>query len=65
MALTTEQYRVPIRDALLDAGRAETPRPSLLPDPPRSEPPPGAANDVEIPAPEDALIPTQPASLPE
>lgn len=64
MALTTEQYRVPIRDALLDAGRAETPRPSLLPDPPRSEPP-AAANDVEITAPEDALIPTQPASLPE
>lgn len=35
---TTEQYRQPIRDALLDAGRLE--RPSLLPDPPASEPPP-------------------------
>ncbi len=36
---TTEQYRLPIRDALLDAGRA-TERPSVLPEPPRSEPPP-------------------------
>jgi len=64
MAVTTEQYRVPIRDALLDAGRAETPRPSLLPDPPRSEPP-GAVSEVEIPSDESAIIHTQPAPLPE
>lgn len=64
MALTTEQYRVPIRDALLDAGRAESPRPSLLPEAPRSEPP-GAATDAALPTPEDALIPTHPAALPD
>jgi hypothetical protein len=64
MALTTEQYRVPIRDALLDAGRAEAPRPSLLPDPPRSEPPP-ASNEVEIPADESAIIRTQPVAVPD
>lgn len=64
MALTTEQYRVPIRDALLDAGRAEGPRPSLLPDPPRSEAPPEAADD-EPEVSDDAVIPTHPAALPD
>lgn len=64
MALTTEQYRVPIRDALLDAGRAEGPRPSLLPDPPRTEAQAGAPED-EPEVSDDAVIPTQPAALPD
>lgn len=34
----TQQYRIPVRDALLDAGRA-TERPSLLPPAPASQPP--------------------------
>ena len=34
----TQQYRVPVRDALLDAGRAVE-RPSLLPQAPTSQPP--------------------------
>ncbi|MDO9020801.1 MAG: YbjN domain-containing protein [Myxococcales bacterium] len=34
----TQQYRIPVRDALLDAGRA-TERPSLLPPAPASHPP--------------------------
>ena len=34
----TQQYRIPVRDALLDAGRA-TERPSLLPPVPASQPP--------------------------
>jgi len=38
----TQQYRIPVRDALLDAGRA-TERPSLLPQAPASQPP--LAND--------------------
>ena len=39
LATTTEQYRAPIRDALLDAGRAAE-RVSVLPEaPPLSEPP--------------------------
>ncbi len=43
LVTTTEQYRLPIRDALVDAGRA-TERPSVLPEPPRSEPPPAEAD---------------------
>ena len=38
----TQQYRIPVRDALLDAGRA-TERPSMLPPAPASQPP--LAND--------------------
>ena len=34
----TQQYRIPVRDALLDAGRA-TERPSMLPPAPASQPP--------------------------
>lgn len=34
----TQQYRMPVRDALMDAGRA-TERPSLLPPAPASQPP--------------------------
>lgn len=64
LAMTTEQYRVPIRDALLDAGRAEAPRPSLLPEPPRSDAP-GPSNDVDFPADEREIIHTQPVSVPE
>lgn len=38
LVTTTEQYRQPIREALIDAGRDEQ-RPSVLPDAPVSEPP--------------------------
>jgi hypothetical protein len=45
---TTEQYRAPIRDALLDAGRAAEQRPSLLPEPPPlSSPPPEPNTDSQ------------------
>lgn len=42
----TQQYRIPVRDALLDAGRA-TERPSLLPPAPASQPPPISDDPIE------------------
>jgi hypothetical protein len=42
----TQQYRIPVRDALLDAGRA-TERPSLLPPAPASQPAPPSDDPMD------------------
>ncbi len=67
LATTTEQYRAPIRDALLDAGRAAERAPSVLPDaPPLSEPPPEAPDvSVADAPPGDAVIAVSDIALAE
>jgi hypothetical protein len=60
--MTTEQYRVPIREALLDAGRAAE-RPSVLPDAPLSTPPDESDDHLEGTA--DAVIALSGAALEE
>lgn len=66
LATTTEQYREPIRAALLDAGRAAE-RASMLPEvsPPTSEPPADPDVSVGDNAPGDAVIAVSDASLTE
>ncbi len=67
LATTTEQYRAPIRDALLDAGRAAE-RVSMIPEvapPMHSEPPPDPDVSLAETAAADAVIAVSDASLAE